>query len=1069
MIALIAGSGSLTAQKLVIENLTPDQGLASNQTYQVLQDRYGYMWFACTGGLSLYDGYTYTNFTSSDGLAHSAITSLAEDPWGRIWVGTEAGIHAITHATMKNFFSRSGILIESFPALKPFHKSWISALMIDSDRKLWVSVLNKGLFMLDLSLKNDSSAFHQSLKKVDTDESLNKSFIKSLYDDGLGHVWACADQGIYCVNKVNFHIQQYTQRNGLRSNDVLCAFLDDQLILWIGTINGLNYLDVQSRNFLSPQLVKNSVTLNHAVQCFITDKEKNLWIGTRNGIIRRNKSDNTLTPITSANGLSDNYIRHIFQDREGLMWFATDAAGVNHLITEKFDNYTHENGLPSNVVRCFAEDSKGRKWIGTSKGLCVFDNQSFRSIPLGGQSSRNSIWVIYPDRQSRFWIGTQNGVYLLNENGQTLRHLTTADGLIDGGVRDLIIDSEERLWIATQFGISVYNPTNRRFTNYSASNGLPAVYVRSLSTDRFGNIWLGTRGGGLCKVVGTCGDSIRVQVYSTQNGFPNNTVSRIFHDIHGRMWVATNAGVIVMENDSDRAILLHHLSDKNGLPHNLVSAVHQDRKGNFWVCGDKGTTQVEYTTNDTNPFRILKYYNKKSGMVGEEFTTNNSIYIDRKGSFWFGLFGGITVYHPEKDVINDVPPFVYITNVSLIGAEEENPTLTPITGWLWGDTPLLAYNQNNLNFHYTALTYQDLRQTHYQYYLAGFDADWSPVTQKREVRYTNLPPGDYTFHVRAVTPNGLWSSYAAELTFHIAPAFWESWWFRAIMLAGFGLIIFIAVRIRILHIQKKNRELEQKIIERTYELTGKNEQLRELNQLKDEFLNIAAHDLRNPLNSILCTSRIILEDTIKKEYEADKYLHHDVNSIIHACQHMLELINNLLDLAKIEAGKIHLNLDRRDINLLIRELIESVEPMAAHKNINIHFDDIQQPVYIKMDKEKIWQALNNLFSNAIKFTDRDGAITISLNQQNDKVSISISDTGRGIPKEKLSKVFDKFSELSRTGTGGERGTGLGMAITKSIIELHGGNISVDSQVGKGTCFTFTLISSEDLNNEKSVS
>ncbi len=521
-----------------------------------------------------------------------------------------------------------------------------------------------------------------------------------------------------------------------------------------------------------------------------------------------------------------------------------------------------------------------------------------------------------------------------------------------------------------------------------------------------------------------------------------------------------------MTLDSQRAVMRYHLSDKNGLPHNLVSTVQQDRNGFYWICGDKGTTQVQFTENDSNPFQVIKHYNKKSGMAGEEFTTNNSICLDRNGSLWFGLFGGMTVYHPEKDHINDVPPYIYITNVSLIGAEDEKkPLMTPGT-WLWGDTPLLAHDQNNLNFQYAALTFQDSRQTYYQYYLEGFDADWSALIQRREVRYTNLRPGDYTFHVRAKTPNGLWSQYAADLTFHISPAFWDSWWFRTLIAFILGFVIFASFKFRTHHIQKTNRELEKKIIERTYELTGKNKQLKELNQLKDEFLNIAAHDLRNPLNSILCTSRIIIEDTMKNDYDVDKYLRHDINSIIQASLHMLVLINNLLDLAKIEAGKIHLNLDRRDINLLIREQIEVTEPLANQKEISIHYDYNHEPVYVRMDKEKIWQALNNLLSNAIKFTDPGGQITIGLKPQPDEIYVSISDTGRGIPKDKLDKVFDKFSELSRLGTSGERGTGLGMAITKSIVELHGGRIWVDSQIGHGTCFTFTLISNEEQHDEQ---
>ncbi len=1063
---LFSGPSAVHAQRLVIDKLTPEDGLASNQTYQTLQDRFGFMWFACTGGLSRYDGYSFINYTSTDGLSHSTVLCLAEDFLGQIWIGTQGGLHSIAPSNMKNLFSGPEVTIRSYPGLAPLQKKWISALTIDKEKKMWIGVQNFGLYLLDLNLQQDSAAFAKSLTLISTDEHFNKSYTHSIYDDGMGQIWISTDQGLFCVNKLNFHIQHYTVKHGLLSNDVMSVFLDENLMLLVGTTGGLCYMDLQSRRVLPYRQVRNGFRLNDPVTYITKDRNKNLWVGTRNGVYRKEPDTDRLTAITTSNGLSDNFIRHIFQDREHLMWFTTDAAGVSHLITEKFSNYNQENGLPSNVVRCFAEDSRGHVWIATSNGLSVWDGNAFRTIQLSGQSADNSVWVIYPDRDNRFWIGTQNGIYLCSEQGTILKHLSTAEGLIDRGVRDLAFDNERRLWIATQFGLSVYNPINNRISNYTTANGLPAVYIRSLSVDRFGRMWIGTRGGGLCKVISRDDSSIRVQTHSTHNGFPSNTVGRIFHDAHDRIWVATHGGLVVMDGDSMNSGIRHHLSDKNGLPHNLVSTLTRDRNGYYWVCGDKGTTQVLYRETDSVPFQIIKHYNKKSGMAGEEFTTNNSIFLDRNGSLWFGLFGGITVYHPSRDVVNEVPPYIYITSVSMIGGEDNNSTQTSIGSWLWGDVPLLAHHQNNLNFQYTALTFQDTRQTFYQYFLEGFDADWSALTLKRDVRYTNLQPGEYNFHVRARTPNGLWSQYAADLTFHIAPPFWDTWWFRVLVFGITVLLILAVIRFRTHHIGKTNRELEQKIIERTYELTVKNEQLRDLNKIKDEFLNIAAHDLRNPLNSILCTSRIIVEETMKNEYDTEKYLRHDVNSIIQASQHMLELINNLLDLAKIEAGKIHLNLDRRDINLLIREQLEAIEPVARLKDIGIDFEFDRRPVFARMDKEKIWQALNNLLSNAIKFTDPGGRITIRLNPMPDEISISISDTGRGIPKDKLSMVFDKFSELSRVGTSGERGTGLGMAITKSIIELHGGRIWVDSQVGQGTCFTFTLISNEGVYDKQ---
>ncbi|MBX7151561.1 HAMP domain-containing histidine kinase, partial [bacterium] len=282
-------------------------------------------------------------------------------------------------------------------------------------------------------------------------------------------------------------------------------------------------------------------------------------------------------------------------------------------------------------------------------------------------------------------------------------------------------------------------------------------------------------------------------------------------------------------------------------------------------------------------------------------------------------------------------------------------------------------------------------------------------------------------------------------------------------LCGILLIaaLYTGYQFRLRKIHERNRALENRIAERTQELQEKNEQLRELNQLKDEFLNIAAHDLRNPLNSILCTSKVILDETKNQNYKADEYLADDLELMHRASEHMLILINNLLDIAKIEAGKVELQLENRDIIKLIREQIEEIRTVAKQKEIKIEFKPSYSELLVKIDKEKMWQAVSNLLSNAVKFTDRGGQVQISVFGSQEEIQISVEDSGRGIPNEKIDQVFNKFSDLSRVGTNGERGTGLGMAITKKIIELHGGRIWVESENGKGTRFTFTLHSQEN--------
>lgn|GEM_PF-2284840 len=1052
-LTLVLSASMLTAQRYVIESFKPDDGLASNQTYQCLQDKNGYLWFACTGGLSRFDGYGFMNFTIAEGLSHNAAISIAEDRHGQLWVGTDAGLNCLLPQRTGAGYTEKQPTIETFPYLRALEKAAVTALSLDEDQKLWIGTRNKGLFILDISLKGDTAALAASLNAVGQTERLDKKNIYKLVDDGLGHIWVCCDGGLYSIDKINFHCQLFQRAQGLKSNDVLTAFKDDQLTLWIGTTGGLNFLDLQSRSIIRPERLHLLNNLSDPVYHVIRDYHNRHWIATNNGVWKF--EDGTLTRLSAENGLTDNFIRYIYEDRERLLWFATDGAGINHLVTEKFSNYTPASGLPSKVIRSFTEDERHRIWIGTSKGLAIYDSATFKTFVLGPMLMDNSIWVIRPAPNRSFWIGTENGVARVNFYGSILRKITQSKGLVDNHIRDLMDDGKGNLWIATQFGLSVMDMLSNRIYNYTTENGLPADYIRSLSRDVKGNIWLGTRGGGLCRVLSRTEDVIAVQAFTTQNGFPNNTISKIISDDQGRLWVATHAGAVVLNPLADTLSILYHITIKEGLADNLVSTILADTNNHYWICGDKGVSQIRLTENHPTPVQLVRQFNKRNGLVGDEFTTHNSIFRDHAGNIWFGLFDGLTIYHPDKDVRNTVPPLIYITGVSVVGGSNERPVRLAAAS-LIQNSFTLQHDQNNLNFEYGALTFYDTKQARYQYRLEGFDHAWSAWTEKREVRYTNLQDGIYTFKVRARNADGVPSATEAFVSFRVHPAFWESWWFRSLMILGLAVLIYSAYQWRTYQIRSRNLELQQRIRESTQTLEERNQQLREVNKYKDDFLNIVAHDLRNPLNSIMCTTRLMLEDYAAHSYEIDKYFTHDVESINRASHHMLELINNLLDLAKIESGKITLNLDQRDLAALIREQVDSIRPVANEKNIRIDFSTPVPNLYARIDKEKIWQALNNLLSNAIKFTDPGGQVQVTLYKTNGQVTVSVEDTGRGIPPDKLYKVFDKFSELSRTGTSGERGTGLGLAITKSIIELHGGTITVESQVNRGTRFDVTL-------------
>lgn len=1043
---ILTAEGS--AQKYVVEHFTPDQGLASNATYQVLQDRYGFMWFACAGGLNIFDGYQFRTFTIADGLPHTSIRCMAEDMDGWIWIGTENGVACYASPWRTRTEPHSG-LFKNFTG--HFRNIGVHTLLIDRDNKLWIGTNDHGLIMADLQFKNDSTAFINSFKIFSDRDGLTRSAIRYLYDDDEGTLWIAADDGLYSFDKLNAHVRRFTEKDGLRSMTVYAILKDRALRLWIGTAKGVNILDMQSRTVLQEPQNMNIRTINTPIYHMMQDKKGLIWLATRDeGALRYDPVSFAVTKFTTRNGLGDNRIQQIYQDRENSMWFATYSTGINHLITENFLNYTLEDGLPNKLVLSVREDPSGKIWIGTNEGLAIYDGNTIQKIPA---MKGNAVWAIQP-QANHYWIGTDQGLFKLNDAGNLSGIYTTREGLIGNSVRDLAIDREGLLWIATNVGLSVLNINTKRFVNYTTDNGLPINYIRSLFLDKDGRMWLGTRGGGLCRVVSRALQKIELEVHNVDNGFPNNTIGKITQNRDGYLWIATHAGVVKIDPQPSIARIAQHLSVKDGLTHNLVSYVTEDSAGHLWICTDKGVDEVDLR----HGFRLVTHYNKKSGMIGEEFTTHNSVTIDRDGHFWFGFFDGITHYIPTNDERTNIAPLVYLTNAS---AMQKSDQFLTINLFEQPQNAALGYDHNTINFQFTALAFKNVSLNRYRYKLTGFDDQWSELTDQRSVRYTNLPEGVYTFQVMAVNADGIWSKTPTDISFSIASPFWATWWFR-----GFGGLFLIAglyagYQFRLRKIQERNRSLENRIAQRTQELQEKNEQLRELNQLKDEFLNIAAHDLRNPLNSILCTSKILMEETKKQNYKPDEFLSDDLELMHRASEHMLVLINNLLDIAKIEAGKIELQLENRDIIKLIREQIEEIRTIAKQKEIKIEFKPGYNELVVKIDKEKMWQAVSNLLSNAVKFTDRGGQVQVSVSGGHEEIQVSVEDSGRGIPHEKIDQVFNKFSDLSRVGTDGERGTGLGMAITKKIIELHGGRIWVESENGRGTRFTFTLHSQEN--------
>ncbi len=1032
----------LMAQRYVVEVLTPDQGLASNQTYQVMQDRRGFMWFGCTGGLSRFDGSEFRNFTVSDGLLHSSVRCMAEDYDGHLWLGVVNGLNVMFRPD-----ARSDTVERLRIATLHTFRSLINDLLVDSEGQLWIATNDRGLYRIDPRHALDSAAMVATMWSFNEQNGLTRDGIRYLCETP-GTIWIASENGLYALDRTTRHIRRFSTSDGLLSDMVVSLCADPRGTLWVGTTRGVNFVSIASKTLLPQTMTDRTGLPGNYVYHIMADRDGHIWLATKEGVVRAEAPNAVLLTMTSRHGLSESTVRFVAQDREGQMWFATDGGGINHLVTEQFTNYGIEEGLPGKLILALEEDHRRRLWIGTSKGLVRMDGQTFKTYTTRDGLVDNSVWVTHEATDGRLWIGTEAGISRLDAATMRFTNYSYRDGLSKGRFQDIIEDAEGFIWFASTLGISILDSKSGRFSNYGIDNGLPSNYVRSLFMDRNRTVWIGTRGGGLGRVNRRSSDSIDVTLYDTNHGFPNNTIGQIREDAQGMLWIATHAGVVQFDPASAR--VLRHLTVKDGLSHDHTSVTFHDGKGRLWVCGDRGIDVAEIAGASVS---VIRHYDKSVSMIGEEVSTNNSVLVDHRGVYWFGFIGGLTRFDPADGTVG-VPPLVYLRGISIRDQQEHDPYRDFIDSSA-SHLDLVHY-QNTVTFYYSGLSFRHPHRTVYRYRLDGFDDHWSVPTPRRDIRYTNLPPGSYTFEVLAANSEGVWSLTPAAISVSIKPPYWNTWWFRGLAVIWVVFSAYNLYRYRLRAVQYRNRELERRIMERTTELEEKNEQLRELHALKDEFLNIAAHDLRNPLNSIMSTSRLILDEVRASRYRTQEYLLEDADLIHRASEHMLELINNLLDIAKIEAGKVQLVCEPQDMSALLREQIEEMRWMARKKDIRIDFQPGSSRCVAFVDREKIWQIMNNLLSNALKFTDHGGTVRVMLDRTDHEIMVVVADTGRGIAKENLTEVFNKFSNLSRVGTDGERGTGLGLAITRKLVELHGGRVWVESVEGQGARFQFNL-------------
>jgi len=942
---------------------TKEDGLAGNGVTSILEDREGYLWFGAGGwnvegsGVSRYDGHGFVTFTTEDGLAHNNVWSILEDKEGCLWFGTSGG--GVSHYDGHGFVT--------FTTEDGLAHNDIRAIVEDRDGNLWFGTYGGGVSRYDVAKLRDGRSF----VNFTTEDGLNFNSVTSIAEDKEGNLWfGTYWGGVSRYDGTSF--LKFSRKDGLADNRITSIAEDRESNLWFGTYaGGVSCYD--GKRFLT-FTVEDGLADNR-VNSILEDGGGYLWFGTYGGASRYDMG--SFATFTTRDGLANNDVRAAAEDRAGNLWFGTHE-GVSRYDGDSFLTFTREDGLVRDDVRAIAEDREGNLWFGTYNGgvsryespgestgrftfppiAKVRDGRNFVTFSRKDGLAHNNVWAITEDRENNIWFGTVDGVSRYDGDGFVI--FTTEDGLAHNHVWSILEDREGNLWFGTVGGVSRYDGSS--FVTFTTEDGLADNHVWAILEDREGNLWFATKGG-----VNRY-DGQNFQTFTVKDGLPCKNIRSILEDREGYFWFGTSGGGVCKYDGKN----FQNITTRDGLAHNTVRQIVQDKAGNFWFA---------------TPNRITKY-----------------------------------TPPPQK-----VKPRVRITQVIADEVYEHPDTV---------ETPA-----NRVTFECRGLSFKTkFDRIKYTYKLEGRGADWSQATHERRVRYDNLKPGEYLFQAKAIDRDLNYSDAAqVKLTVIVDP--------RNHRIAELES-----------HLEKRNRELEQA-----------NTELTRLNNFKSELLSVVSHELRTPLASIDGFSRLIYErfltdDLITRCNDATRPTVQRVKdriAIIHEnTSRLARLINDLLDFSRIERGReLEMHFTRVDLAHIIATVTGTYQALATEKQCTLQYDGeiplSSEELEVLGDADRLTQVLNNLVSNAIKFTPKEGRIIIGAKKEKDTIELKVQDTGIGIPKEQLDTIFEPFEQAG--GVDAKKGgTGLGLAIVKYIVEKHNGTVRVDSEEGVGSTFIITL-------------
>ena len=1032
--------------KLNIEHIDNTMGLPSNEIRRIFQDQQGYLWFGSRNGLIRYDGYSFMLIKNSilqpNLMTFNAIMSIADDS-NYVWVGTESGLNRWNKKLQQmekiNQPNLNNLRIEK---------------IIPSGDFFWLAT-PQGVLKYYPAENKVIHCFPKSENYVQT------SGVIDMIKDCRGRMWfASWENGLFCYNPEINRLSQYPNI-GLR-NSAHTLFEDKNGTIWVGSWgSGLFKVlndDDPKKAYYQPFIPSsNAGSLSSNIIYSINQDSKSgyIWVGHRNGlsILTDLNNPNSFVNYSADNysrALKDNDVNAVYRDRSGIMWLGLLGGGVSKVNVDisklQFNSLEPINSKTHNRSICALwYDGIQTLWMGVNyNGLYVYDNFSkqYRDItslirPKGSNYDINISEIAFIKRLHELWISIETGGVMRVKLDEKMRPISSTQ--LDFRICDskriyrIYEDKKSNIWILSSTGLYVLLTNGRIIKQTSLNDGIEsALFCQSIAEDIEGNLWIGTRKHGVLKVV-IQNNTLSLLSFSEQkHQINNNNVLSIFVDHSEQVWAATNGGGLSVFNQKEKKF--ESVNYKYNIPYDILFNLFEDKYNNLWLSNENALIRIDKSRSGK-----ANIFSSSDGLWNNVFwAASRPVRIDST-QYILGGVRGYNVLETDKMITNNYVPQLTINDFKINGQSVYSVKLRSRIDTVSNQIKL-KYYENSFAIEFAALCYKNPKKNYYAYRLKGFEKEWKYVdATQRFVFYTNLSAGTYTFELKASNENSIWNETPLQLKIEVELSPFLSWYAWMIYLFIIGLIARSIYK-NVANKVKLNRQVEISEIEK--------QNTEKLTQTKLKFFTNISHELLTPLTILEC----VVDDIKRSKQVNDDQTEVMSNNIFR----LIRLIRQILEFRKAESDNLRLKVSYGNISEVIR-VISDINFKPLNEKRQIHFSIVSNPKYIVgyFDPDKLEKIVYNLLSNAFKYNKPNGFVQVTLNELDDNgkrsLCLSVKDGGIGISKDKLSSIFNRFYDGDYRKQD-ETGTGIGLSLTKTLVELHHGRITVESQAGIGTEF-----------------